>query len=157
MEIEFQHQKIALRVCMVIPIWFILSPVEYYLWGDAVNAFLFVLISVVIMVCLAPMLFKIVYRILPFLIFRTGKVRFSDDSVIFILRNKTITMAKSAIVNASYEQISLYGAKMDKIIIEYTIRGRHKALSLFSPDIVDGVRDRQFFLISQQLTLLGNK
>ncbi len=157
MEIEFQHQNIVLRACMVIPVWFILSPVEYYLWGDAVNAFLFVLISVVIMVCLSPVLFKIVYRIFPFLIFRTSKVRFSDESIIFILRNKTITMAKRAIMNASYEQISLYGAKMDKIIIEYTIRGGHKALSLFSPDIVDGGRDRAFVQISRKLAPIADK
>lgn len=157
MEIEFQHQNIVLRACMVIPVWFILSPVEYYLWGDAVNAFLFVLISVIITVLLAPVLFKIVYHTFPFLIFRTSKVCFSDESVIFILRNKTITMAKSAITNTNYEQISLYGSKMDKIMIEYTIKGRHKALLLFSPDIVDGGRDRAFVQISRKLAPIADK
>ena len=157
MEIEFQHQNIALRVCMVIPLWFILAFIEYFFWGDTINPFLFILISAIIMAFLAPILFKTVYGTFSFLIFHTGKACFFDETIVFVFNKRTKTIDKSTVSNAHYEQISLYGVKIDKISIEYIIRGRHKALSLYSPDVVDSDRDREFFLISQQLTLLGNK
>ena len=157
MEIEFQHQNIALRVCMVIPLWFILAFIEYFFWGNTVNPFLFILISAIIMAFLAPILFKAVYGTFSFLIFHTGKACFFDETIVVVFNKRTKTIDKSTVSNAHYEQISLYGVKIDKMSHEYTIRGGHKALSLYSRDVIDSARDREFFLISQQLTLLGNK
>lgn len=157
MEIEFQHQNIALRVCMVIPLWFILAFIEYFFWGNTVNPFLFILISAIIMAFLAPILFKAVYGTFSFLIFHTGKACFFDETIVFIFNKRTKTIDKSTVSNAYYEQITLYGVKIDKISIQYSIRGRHKALSLYSPDVVDSERDRAFVQISLQLAQLGNK
>ena len=157
MELEFQYQKIVLRACMVIPLWFVLALFEHQVWGDWMSDLTYILISIGIMILLAPIFFKMVYRFLSFFILHTGKVRFTDNAIEFIFQRDKKIILKKSITNTSYEQISLYKAKIDKITIEYQVREKQKAFSLYSPDIVEAKRNEDFREMYQHLVPLVKK
>lgn len=117
----------------------------------------YILISIGIMILLAPIFFKMVYRFLSFFILHTGKARFTDDAIEFIFQRGKKTILKKAITNTIYEQISFYRAKIDRITIEYQTEKKQKAFSLYSPDIVDAERNQDFREMYQHLTSTGTK
>ena len=151
MEIEFQHQNIALRVCMVIPLWFILAFIEYFFWGDTINPFLFILISAIIMAFLAPILFKTVYGTFSFLIFHTGKACFFDETIVFVFNKRTKTIDKSTVSNEllpvkrTVKKYKVFPASSlcaagrflcSEIQLVLLHRRQHAQVALYSPGVV---------------------
>ena len=157
MELEFRCQKIILRACMVIPIWFILALFEYWFLGGIVSDLVYILISIGLMVLLAPIFLKMIYRFFHVFFLCNGKAYFTDDTIEFVINKRKKNILKRTITDISYEYISLYGIKIDKITIEYDIGTKGKLFSLYSPDVVGDERNKEFREIYQRLILMRRK
>lgn len=154
MQISFRYQRLTLRACTTIPVWFILARLEYLMLKEIVSDLVFILISIGITIILAPIFFKIVYRLLSVIIICKGKVYFRCNEVEFVFKKSRKSILIETINNINYEQISLYGTKMDKITIEYNIGTKQRGVSVFSPDILANERNSDFGEIYRRINLM---
>lgn len=153
MEINFQYQRIVLRGCMAIPVWFVLAPFEYLILSRFVIDFVFILISIGITIMLAPRFSRILYALFQWLIVCDGKVYLKSNEVEFVFKGKRRSVVLDTITNVGYDQISVYGIQMDRITIEYNMGGKQTGFSIISPDLTLNERYNQFDEIYRRINV----
>lgn len=121
---------------------------------EIVPDLVFILISIGVTIKLAPIISKIMYGLFNFFIICNGKVCFKCNEVEFIFKKHRKNILIDTITNIEYKQVSVYGIKIDRITIEYTIGTKQTGLSIISPDIVANERNSDFGEIYQRIHLM---
>ncbi len=142
MKKEFKYNDIWLRCLVKVPFIFILTYLEYILYGDKVSDGMFYILSIFIMFIFVTITNKLDGR----LFIKTGCVFIDDKTIKFNLKKEFI-FDRDSIIEIEFKNIGIWNIYMSKIVITYKVGDKEKVFQVFSKDTKYNEQDEELFEI----------